>query len=81
MFYWVIQKRFLKETCYSRVLVGISLQFNGFLVLAVLEIYSIVYRNGLESKLLVSRPDKCPLRPLWPVERRKLSSGDEIPSI
>ncbi len=68
----------IKETRYSRVLVGISLQVNGFPILASLEIYSIVYRNSLESKLLVSRPDKWPL---WLVESRKLSFRDEIPSI
>ena len=61
----------LKEACYSRVPVGISLQIKGFPILAVLEICFIACRSSHGSNWSFGRPSKCPL---WPLEPRKLSS-------
>ncbi len=68
----------LKEACYSKVPVGISLQINYFPVLTVLEFCFIACKSCHESTCSLSRPNKCPL---WPLEPRKLSSWDEIPTI
>ncbi len=65
----------IKEACYSRVSVGISLQIKGFPILAVLQICFIACRSSHGSNWSFGRPSKCPL---WPLEPRKLSSWMKI---
>ncbi len=68
----------IKEACYSRFPVGISLHVSIRPILALLEINFMVYISSHKSKLSINRPCKFPLCSMEP---RKISSWvheDEI---
>ena len=71
----------LKEAGYSKVPEVISLQFNGFPILAFMRFPFINFRGSLISKVSVGRFSTFPYLPLWQLKLRKLSSWDQFPPI
>ena len=71
----------IKEASYSKVPEVISLQFNGFPILAFIRIPFINFRGGLTSMVSERRFCNFPYLALWQVKPRKLSSWDQFPPI
>ena len=65
----------IKEACYRRVPVVISLHVSIFPVLAVLEIHSMVLRSSQKSNLFICRPCKFPLYPMKPRKQSSWARG------